>query len=233
MKGGDQAAQSASENTLSDLLRTGAKEIGINLSGTQIEQCLAYIAELGKWNRKINLTAIHEAHEVVIKHFLDSFLYLKAFSPANAMKLLDLGSGAGFPALPLKIVVPELVVALVESTGKKASFLRHIIRILGLEGIEVIEGRTEFLPDKHYNSYDVVTARAFADIPYALKEGARFLMPGGLLVLSRGQQESVPDERIISLGFSKEARILLNLPFSHDPRALWVFKKRHDVPRGT
>ena len=148
--------------TIRRTLIDGAALFGIGLTEKQADACLVYLIELEKWNRKISLTAIREEQEIIIKHFIDSFSYVKGFDPRPAAKLLDMGSGAGFPALPLKIAFPDLEITLVEAVQKKASFLRHIIRTLALSGVEVADKRTEALPESYSAVYDVVTARAFA-----------------------------------------------------------------------
>jgi 16S rRNA (guanine527-N7)-methyltransferase len=162
---------------------------------------------------------------MVIKHILDSLSYRKGFAPAPGLKLLDMGSGAGFPAIPLRLAHPEIAVTLVESIKKKASFLRHIIRTLKLAGINVVDKRTEELADSLLATFDVVTARAFADIGTALAAGTPFLKPGGLMVLSRGPEESIGEQQMARAGVILEKRVSITLPHSDYKRALWIFKK--------
>jgi len=212
--------------TLRTLLTTGAEKLGIILSDQQADVFLVYLVELEKWNRKINLTAIRNEQDIVIKHFLDSLSYLNGFVPAPAIRLLDMGSGAGFPAVPIKIVHPELPITMVESVKKKASFLRHIVRTLKLLEIVVVDKRTDELPYTHHRAYDVVTARAFADMKAAISEGAPFLKPRGLMVLSRGPEETIEEGEAFKAGMVIETRLELNLPHSNDPRAIWVFRKK-------
>jgi 16S rRNA (guanine527-N7)-methyltransferase len=208
-----------------ELLTTGAQELGVILTIEQINSFFLYMAELKKWNRKINLTAITEDRDMVIKHVLDSLAYRKGFAPAPGLKLLDMGSGAGFPAIPLRLAHPEIAVTLVESIKKKASFLRHIIRTLKLSGINVVDKRTEELADSLLATFDVVTARAFADIGTALAAGTPFLKPGGLMVLSRGPEESVGERQMVRAGVILEKRVPITLPHSDYKRAIWIFKK--------
>jgi 16S rRNA (guanine527-N7)-methyltransferase len=184
-----------------------------------------YLAELKKWNQKINLTAIHDERDVIIKHVLDSLSYLKGLNPTSGSRLLDMGSGAGFPAFVIKIARPELAITLVESIKKKASFLRHIVRTLKLESVVVIDKRTEELPAEHASSYDVVTARAFADMGAAVSAGAPFLRPGGLMVLSRGPEETIGEPVMYMAGVALDRRIDLTLPHSDYKRAIWVFRR--------
>lgn len=212
--------------TLRRSLIDGAQAFGIALTDAQVDSCLVYLVELEKWNRKINLTAIRGEQEIITKHFIDSFSYVKGFDARPGIALLDMGSGAGFPALPLKIAFPGLFVTMVESVKKKATFLRHIIRTIKIEGAAVLDSRTDRLPDTYRSSYEVVTARAFAEMGTALKEGTVFLKPGGLMVLSRGPEETISGEAAAEHGMVLESRLDLNLPVSGDPRAIWIFRKR-------
>ena len=208
-----------------ELLIAGSKELGIALSIEQVNLFFVYLAELRKWNKKINLTAIIEERDTVIKHLLDSLSYLKAFTPAPGIRLLDMGSGAGFPAIPLKIAAPEISITMVESVKKKASFLRHIVRTLPLTGADILDIRMEELPDSAHSSFDIVTARAFAEMPEALGHGVKFLKPGGLMILSRGPEETISEQELAKAGVKREQRLELVLPHSDYKRAIWVFKK--------
>lgn len=208
-----------------ELLAAGAKEFGIVLSVGQVNSFFIYFAELKKWNQKINLTSIREERDMVIKHGLDSLSYIKGFVPSPGLTLLDMGSGAGFPALPIKIVHPDIAVKLVESVQKKASFLRHMIRMLKLDMTEVVDKRTDLLPDSFLAAFDIVTARAFANINSALVAGLPFLKSGGFMVMSRGPEEAMSDREITGAGASLKNRIELTLPQSNYKRTIWVFKK--------
>jgi len=217
-----------------EILRTGAEELGIVLTVEGINSLFIYLAELKKWNRKMNLTAITEDRDMVVKHLLDSLSYQKGFTPTPGLRMLDMGSGAGFPALPLKIAFPEIVVTLVESAKKKASFLRHITRTLKLTGAEIIDKRTEQLPVSLRAVFDIVTARAFADMERALSSGVPFLKEGGIMVLSRGPEEGISESALVKAGVSLKQRIEQTLPHSDYKRAIWIFKKDGmNVPRGT
>jgi 16S rRNA (guanine527-N7)-methyltransferase len=208
-----------------ELLISGSEMLGIPLNSEQVNSLFVYMTELKKWNRKINLTAISDDREVVIKHLLDSLSFLEGFDPGPGVKLLDMGSGAGFPGIPIKIAHPIVSVMLVESVKKKASFLRHIVRTLELTSIEVSDMRIEELPEDLYGCYDVVTARAFADMQSAIAAGKAYLKDGGLLVLSRGPSETICEEDLLKADVSLEERQELTLPHSDYKRAVWVFKK--------
>ncbi len=211
--------------TARQMLVEGAREIGVSLSEAQADACMVYAAELGKWNRRISLTAIRDEREVVVKHFIDSFSFCRGFDPARDRALLDMGSGAGFPAIPIKIAFPGVSVTMVESVGKKASFLRHITRTLQIDGAVVEQRRTEALPGSHHSRYDVITARALSGMELILREGSLFLRPGGRIVLSRGPQESVSEAAQAAAGMTVESRTELVLPFSSYRRTVWVFRK--------
>lgn len=211
--------------TPQELLRSSAIELGIDLTVDQTNRFFVYLSELNKWNKKINLTSITSERDTVIKHIVDSLSYIKGFSPASGLRLLDMGSGAGFPAIPIKIVHPEISVFLVESVKKKASFLRHMIRTLDLTGTEVLDTRVEELPESFLSSIDVVTARAFADMVMALSQGAPFLKQGGLMVLSRGPDEYISEPELAKAHVTLEKRIELTLPHSEYRRAIWILRK--------
>ena len=124
-----------------DLLIEGAKTFGIDLDEKAIEAFGLYLKELLKWNQKINLTAIRSEKGIVLKHFLDS-LSVYPYLPEHSF-ILDIGSGAGFPGIPLKIIQPSFEITLIDSVRKKVDFQRHIIRRLGLKGTEAIHGRVQ------------------------------------------------------------------------------------------
>lgn len=208
-----------------EFLITGAEELGVSLTPEQVDSIFLYLAELKKWNRKINLTAITGDRDIIIKHVLDSLSYIKGFTPGPQVRLLDMGSGAGFPAVPIKIAHPEISITLVESVKKKGAFLRHAIRVLNLTGAEVVDARTEELRDSYEASYHIVSARAFADIGSALASGSRFLNTGGVMILSRGPGETVPEQELSKNSVTLEKRLELTLPHSDYKRAVWVFRK--------
>src|SRR6266852_5892401 len=118
----------------------GIRQLGLELGEQQLDQFLRYQQELLEWNTRINLTAITDPEEVLIKHFLDSLSLLLVYD-RPAVRLLDIGSGAGFPGLPLKLVRPQWRVTLLEATGKKVAYLRHMVETLQLEGVEAVHGR--------------------------------------------------------------------------------------------
>src|SRR5579864_4234060 len=164
----------------------GLRQLGLELTEQQLEQFLRYRQELLDWNRRINLTAITEPEEVLLKHFLDSLSLLIVYDRPKA-QLLDIGAGAGFPGLPLKIVQPQWHVVLLEATGKKVTFLQHNIETLQLKNVVAVHGRAEELAHKagYRASFDVVTARAVASLPTLLEYAAPFCRVGGQIILPK------------------------------------------------
>src|SRR5437763_10501348 len=169
----------------------GLRQLGLDVNDPAgrerpfLQQFLRYRQELLDWNTRMNLTAITDPGEVMIKHFLDSLSLLMAFDAPEA-RLLDIGAGAGFPGLPLKIVHPQWHVVLLEATGKKVKFLQHIIETLQLKGVVAVHGRAEELAHKaeYRSSFTVVTARAVASLPTLLEYAAPFCRIGGQIIFS-------------------------------------------------
>lgn len=170
------------------------RQLGLRLSRSQLSALALYERELVDWNARFNLTAIRDPQEIYIKHFLDSLTCLLAMREATMGKLVDIGTGAGFPGIPIKIMYPKLQLTLVESVGKKAEFCRHVVKILDLPGVEVIQERAEVLgQDPVYRErYDWAVARAVAILPVL----AEYLLPlvrvGGSMLAMKG--ESGPAE---------------------------------------
>ncbi|NOY98272.1 MAG: 16S rRNA (guanine(527)-N(7))-methyltransferase RsmG [Chloroflexi bacterium] len=167
---------------------------GVHLTGWQIVALMTYERELLEWNQKFNLTAIRDAAGIRTKHFLDSFSCVLAWQANPPERLIDVGTGAGFPGIPLKIIYPTMHLTLVESVGKKAKFCRHIVEKLGLEDVDVIQRRAETVGQmpEHREQYDWAVARAVAK----LRVLGEYLLPlvrvGGTVLAQKG--ESGPAE---------------------------------------
>ena len=168
-----------------ELLKKGLDELTIHYSDNQIIAFMTYLTELKKWNKTYNLTALKTDKDIVIKHFIDSLLYLRAI-PEDRVKVADFGSGAGFPGIPLKIIRPDLEMTLIEPSRKKASFIRHMVRRLDLPSIVVLEERVEFIGDDYIETFDVIVSRATFSVSKSLDAAYPFIKKGGLLVLSKG-----------------------------------------------
>src|SRR6266705_3966153 len=213
----------------------GLYQLGLELTEKQLDQFLWYRQELLDWNTRINLTAISDPDEVMIKHFLDSLSLLMAFDAPEA-RLLDIGAGAGFPALPLKIVRPQWHVVLLEATGKKVRFLQHIIEALQLKDIVVVHGRAEELAHKaeYRGSFDVVTARAVASLPALLEYAAPFCyLRGQIIFPKKGDlaEELARGKRAASqVGARFKADVPVTLPVLDDGRRLLVWEEVSKCP---
>jgi 16S rRNA (guanine527-N7)-methyltransferase len=216
------------ETANKDLLIEGAKVFGIHLDEKAVETFDLYLQELLKWNQKINLTAIRSEKGIVLKHFLDSlsvYPYLPKYS-----SILDIGSGAGFPGIPLKIIQPTLEMTLIDSVRKKVDFQRHIIRTLGLKGVETIHGRVQ---DKEiYQSlggrFDVILSRAFSDLQTFLTLSFPFLRKGGMVIAMKGEVESGEIRLLTETEgprYCSQGTVFLTLPSSTFKRTILLFKK--------
>lgn len=175
--------------SLRDLFVEGASEFGVEFSENQLDLFMEYLDNLKKWNERINLTAIEDGREIIINHFLDS-MSIAPIVEGNKT-LLDIGSGGGFPGIPLKIVCPMLRVTLMDSVNKKVSFLKDTIRKLDLENIEAVWGRAEDtennVPRKHF---DYVVTRAVGSISETLELSSPYVSKDGVVILMRGKKAS-------------------------------------------
>jgi 16S rRNA (guanine527-N7)-methyltransferase len=179
-------------------LSGGAAEIGISLGPNELERFAAYQRELLLWNRRINLVSENSSQEIVHRHFLDS-LTPAPFLNRTDGALIDIGSGAGFPGIPLRIVLPGLKLTLVEASRKKSSFLAHIVRTLRLDGVQVLRERVETLMAAEHLSarFDTLISRAAFKLPDLIRMASFFLKPGGQLIAMKGQY---PDAEMAEAG---------------------------------
>lgn len=184
-----------------DLLVKGASALGLQLDSGQIQAFRLYREELLRWSARTNLTAFRDSAEVLREGVLDSLACLP-FVPPLASRILDIGSGAGFPAIPLKLVRPSLDVTLVEASRKKCTFLRHILRSLGLRGVRVVQSRAEDLAadPAEQGKYDLAFARAVAPLPEQMRLVAPFLRAGGLFLAQVGINPARAEARVGAAG---------------------------------
>lgn len=178
------------ENLIKDIFQ----ESDHPLSQTQIQQFVQYHQILDEWNKKMNLTAIEAPTEVVYKHFLDSVLVLDVLGDLKGLSLIDVGTGAGFPGVPLKIMVPELKICLFDSLKKRLNFLDHLSKSLGLNNVSLTHGRAEEFGIKqaYREQFDLATARAVAKLPVLLELCLPLVKVGGKFIALKGPE--VADE---------------------------------------
>ena len=176
-----------------EVLAEGAACLGICLEGEQVERFRSYYDELTVWNATVNLTAVSGCDEVQTRHFLDSLAVASAL-PATVLdgseRLLDVGTGAGFPGLPLKLAYPRIDLALLEATAKKTAFLRHVVDKLGLEGVDVVTGRAEEearRPEMR-ERFGAVVSRAVARLDVLAELCLPFCAVGGVMIAQKGPQ---------------------------------------------
>ncbi|QKL33402.1 16S rRNA (guanine(527)-N(7))-methyltransferase RsmG [Streptococcus mitis] len=211
-------------------------EQNLSLSDQQKKQFERYFELLVEWNEKINLTAITDKEEVYLKHFYDSIApILQDLIPNETIKLLDIGAGAGFPSLPMKILYPQLDVTIIDSLNKRINFLQLLAQELDLDGVHFYHGRAEDLAqDKNFRAqYDFVTARAVARMQVLSELTIPYLKVGGKLLAlkaSNAPEELLEAKNALNLLFSKvEDNLSYDLP-NGDPRYITVVEKKKETP---
>lgn len=206
-------------------LRRGIARLNLPFTESQIESLITYLRELKRWNRRANLVGFRTDDALIRHGILDSLSLLEAFRVQPGLELMDIGSGAGFPGIPLKVAAPDLRVTLVEATRKKASFLRQVCRLLQLQGVSVLQARAETLHNdpSHREAYDLVTARAVARLPEAVTLCAPFMKSDGRLVLPVGPKWPREAETLRR----PDLRIEGMIPASGDRYVLVMVKVRH------
>ena len=211
---------------LKDLLRQGSQEVGVSLEDLQIDLFGLYLQELLEWNKTFNLSGIRDPEDIVIKHFVDSLTPLPYLEPFG--RLLDIGPGAGFPSIPLKIAAPGLQVQLVEANRKKVSFLKHIIRTLKLESVMVIQSRIEDieLPDE---PFDIIISRAFTRLEPLVKIVSSLMEFGNTLVCMFGPTTAKDHTGLADCALAESLElkrvVSLELPRGRGGRTLLFFTK--------
>lgn len=211
--------------------------VSISLSEHQVSQLEHYQQVLDEWNEHYSLTAIRDPEKVRIKHFLDSFTCALVMEKESQARIVDVGTGAGFPGIPLKIILPQAQITLVDSVHKKMEFCQHLIRELKLEGIEVVKDRAERLgQDQFYRErFDWAVARAVAQLP----ELAEYLLPlvkrGGAMLAMKGESGPAEAQQALPafdlLGGDLDRVINLALPGVAEERFLIVVRKTASTPK--
>lgn len=208
----------------------------IYLNDSQIDQFLIYYEMLSDRNKVMNLTAISEYEDVLKKHFVDSLCLVKACDLSKGMTLIDIGTGAGFPGLALKVAFPELKVTLLDSLNKRIDFLNDVISELCLKDVEAVHGRAEDLarPGKLREKYDLCVSRAVANLSTLSEYSLPFVKVGGRFVAYKSEKVfeelSTADHTISLLGGAIEDQVEFTLPYSDIYRNLVIVRKKTGTP---
>lgn len=202
------------------------KKLNINLTDKQLEQLHKYFELLVEYNKVMNLTGITEEEEVYLKHFYDSITLVRIVDLNNISSLCDIGTGAGFPGMVLKIIFPELEVTLVDSLNKRIEFLKIVINELGLKKIDAIHARAEEYAIKNKEKFDVVTARAVAALNVLLEYSIPLVKVNGYFVAMKGKNESEDASNALKV-LSSKIEVIDNflLPIENSNRTLIKVKK--------
>jgi len=212
------------------------RQVGLKLTTHQVRLLSQYEQELLVWNERYNLTAIRDLEEVRVKHFLDSLTCIQAMKDAPGKRIVDIGSGAGFPGLVLKIVYPGLQLTLVDSVGKKIDFCRHMVKTLGLEQVETLQERAENIGQSlaYREQYDWAVARAVADLAVL----AEYLLPlvriGGRMLAMKGEngpaESHAAEHALQMLGGHLRQLLPVTLPGVAEERYLVIVDKVAATP---
>ena len=219
-----------------DILRQGIEDFGIEASDKMLADFQKYKEILVEWNQKMNLTGIEDEKEVFIKHFLDSISAVSKGYIKNGMSLIDVGTGAGFPGMPLRISLPDLKVTLLDSLNKRINFLQEVANQIDIDDIEFIHGRAEdFGKDENYREcFDIATARAVAGLPALMEFCVPFVKVGGYFVCLKGPNANLELEESKAamdvLGVEFIEKINIELPESDLNHNILVFKKVKNTP---
>ncbi|HEX9896366.1 MAG TPA: 16S rRNA (guanine(527)-N(7))-methyltransferase RsmG [Dehalococcoidales bacterium] len=220
-----------------DKLRHGAERLGIQLGTRELSLFQVYYEELIDWNQRVNLTSITDYEQVQTNHFLDALTVTLSWQPKSPqVRVIDVGTGAGIPGIPLKIVFPQIQLVLLDATTKKAGFLRHIVGKLGLSDVEIVVGRAEEVAhqNQHREQFNIVLSRAVAELATLAELTLPFCAIGGLVIAhKKGDiQEEVQraETATITLGGKLKEIRPVALPEFMDNRSLVVIEKVSPTP---
>jgi len=215
------------KDRLTRLFLQASQEVSVSLSAQQVELFWLYLQELLEWNKTFSLTGIKNPDDIIIKNFIDSLTPLPYLDSSGS--LLDIGSGAGFPSIPLKISCPELEVQLVEASRKKVSFIKHLIRTLGLEGVSVLHSRVEEMaqPERPFRT---IISRAFRRPAPLLQLVTPLLEPSTTLIAMLGpttrEEQNELEDLALAQSLEVSRVVSLELPRGRGGRTLVFFQKR-------
>lgn len=212
----------------SALLLEGACRLGVRLDGPAVERFSGYLQTLLEWSARVNLTALRGPEQIVRSGFLDSLTCLPLVPPGTA-RIVDIGSGAGFPAIPLAIAYNHATFTLIEATRRKVTFLRHVVRTLGLAHVTVLHDRAEICAEDpaHAEGYDVAFARAAATLPAQAALVAPFLRHEGVFLAQVAPPGAAALEALTRLGFTLARTVHPALSPAHEILVLRVAKMFH------
>ena len=219
-----------------DILKKGIEDFGLEANEKVLSDFQEYKELLVEWNQKMNLTGIEDEKEVFIKHFLDSVSAVTKGYIQDGMSLIDVGTGAGFPGMPLRICLPKLKVTLLDSLNKRINFLQEVASKLSIEDIEFIHGRAEdFGKNEDYREkFDIATARAVAGLPVLMEFCVPFIKVGGYFVCLKGPNANLELEEskkaMEVLGVEYIEKIDVKLPEIDLNHNILVFKKVKNTP---
>lgn len=196
-------------------------KFGFNLSEKELSLFEIYLKILQEWNKKINITSLKNTEDIIIKHFIDSLSVVRLVNISGS--LVDIGSGGGFPGIPIKIVVPYLELTLIEANRKKSNFLRTIIRRLNLDKVEIYNCRVESFEKE--GCFDVAISRAFAKVSDFCREAYRLIKPNGSIISMSGKEQAIDEGELRSLNLSVKESYCFNLPLHKGFRTITVFRK--------
>lgn len=209
-----------------DEFKDEISKIGIEYDNDKLLKLEKYYELLIDWNNKINLTAIVDKEQVYLKHFYDSLTLFKIVDLNKIDSLCDLGTGAGFPGIVIKIFFPNIKITLVDSLNKRINFLNEVVQKLKLSNVTLIHSRAEDYGREHRECFDVVTARALSSLPVLLEYGVSLLKIDGMLCAMRGNDDSSDSLTAISqLNVSLEKIVHFQLPYEKSNRTLILFRK--------